>query len=70
MNSVSRNSEPNKSHVMSEWRIEIRCPASTPRFYSVRNCAVCGYEEMIHAAGHFMDDELILACSETDDNAH
>lgn len=52
---------PHPSHVMSEWRTEIRCPSSTPRFYGVRVCRGCGSEEMRHAAGHFLDD-LVRPC--------
>lgn len=47
---------PDPSHKMTEWRTEVRCPGSTPRFYGVRNCTECGEEELEHPAGHFMND--------------
>ena len=53
---------PDPSHIMTEWRTEIRCPGSTPRFYGVRNCKNCGEEELKHPAGHFMEG-LIGPCN-------
>lgn len=46
---------PHPSHEMTDFKSEIRCPGSEPRFYSVRECKACGQEEMRHAAGHFME---------------
>lgn len=50
------------SHVMGEESTEIRCPASTPRFYGVTCCIHCGYEIIQHPAGKFVDRELFLSC--------
>ena len=52
---------PHPSHKMSEWRTEIRCPGSEPRFYGVRDCENCGEEELEHAAGHFLEG-LLAEC--------
>ena len=46
---------PHPSHKMTIWRCEIRCPCDEPRFYGVRNCKLCGEEELEHPAGHFMN---------------
>jgi hypothetical protein len=54
------------SHIMSVPYCDIRCPASTPRFYTIRKCIKCGYEEVSHTAGYFLDNELELPC-ESDD---
>jgi hypothetical protein len=43
------------SHLMTEERSEVRCPGSEPRFYGVRECRVCGLEELSHPAGHFLN---------------
>jgi hypothetical protein len=51
-----------KSHKMSKWHSEIRSPAGTPRFYGVRECKNCGFEQLEHAAGRFMDNELKRKC--------
>jgi hypothetical protein len=51
-----------KSHRMTKWQSEIRAPASTARFYSVRRCKKCGHEQMYHAAGRFIDSELKKEC--------
>jgi len=50
------------THVMSMWRSEIMCPASTPRFYAYRQCKNCGGEQYHHPAGKFMDSELEEEC--------
>lgn len=50
------------THKMGEWYTDIRCPASTERFYSCRECLKCGYEQMYHAAGKFKDSELLREC--------
>ena len=52
---------PDETHVMSEWRTEVRCPGDTPRFYGVRNCVNCGEEELQHPAGHFFG-KLLKPC--------
>jgi hypothetical protein len=41
---------------------DVRAPAGTPRFYSVRQCKGCGAEEIEHAAGQFTDDDLVKTC--------
>lgn len=50
-----KTKKPHPSHRMSKWEVDVRAPAGTPRFYSVRQCVRCGEEEMKHAAGHFVD---------------
>ena len=52
---------PDPTHKMSEWRTEVRCPCDTPRFYGVRECELCGEEEMKHPAGHFFN-KLLRPC--------
>lgn len=52
------------SHVMNEWHTEIRAPAGTPRFYSVRQCKRCDGEQARHPAGKFIDPELKRRCIE------
>lgn len=54
--------EPHPSHEMGEEYTDVRCPGSTPRHYGVRECKKCGYEQIQHPAGHFMDDELRMKC--------
>ena len=54
--------EPNSTHSMGAWYIDIRSPAGTPRFYIVRECKLCGAEEIKHPAGHFVDEELLCVC--------
>lgn len=54
-----------ESHVMTDWRTEIRCPGSTPRFYGVRNCKKCEGEQLQHPAGKFMDGSLKTKCNIT-----
>jgi len=59
-----------ESHQMTDFKSEIRCPCETSRFYAVRECKVCGAEEIKHPAGHFFDKELECECrseEETDD---
>lgn len=51
-----------KTHKMSKWHSEIRSPAGTPRFYGVRECKICGFEQMEHPAGRFMDEQLKRKC--------
>lgn len=52
------------THQMGDWHTDIRAPAGTPRFYSVRECTLCGAEELQHPAGHFYGDldELLIPC--------
>lgn len=50
------------THRMTTWKTDIRCPASTPRFYRVRHCKKCEIEEMKHPAGHFNRDKLAEEC--------
>lgn len=52
-----------QSHRMGKPFTDVRAPAGTPRFYSVRECSGCGAEEIEHAAGQFTDDDLIKACT-------
>ena len=52
------------SHDMTEWYSDIRAPAGTPRFYSVRHCKRCEYEQMEHTAGRFIDPPLERRCPE------
>jgi hypothetical protein len=51
-----------KSHRMGKAYSDVRAPAGTPRFYSVRQCKGCGAEEIEHAAGQFTDDALVKSC--------
>jgi len=50
------------SHKLGEEHCEIRCPGSTPRFYGVRVCELCGAEVIEHPAGLFIDDDLFYEC--------
>lgn len=50
------------SHRMGKSYSDVRAPAGTPRFYSVRQCKGCGAEEIEHAAGQFTDDDLVKTC--------
>jgi len=50
------------SHRMGRSFADVRAPAGTPRFYSVRQCKGCGAEEIEHAAGQFTDDDLVRPC--------
>jgi hypothetical protein len=52
------------SHDMTDWYTEIRAPAGTPRFYSVRHCKQCEGEQMQHPAGKFTDPPLKRRCPE------
>lgn len=52
-----------KSHKMNKWHSAIRSPAGTPRFYGVRECKNCGFEQMEHPAGRFMDEQLKRPCA-------
>lgn len=47
---------------MGEAETQPRCPCSTPRFYSVRECKRCDAEFGEHAAGSYIDDELKEPC--------
>lgn len=51
-----------KTHKMSQWHSDIRCPASTPRFYNCRHCTKCGFEQIYHSAGRFIDSPLLREC--------
>lgn len=53
-----------ESHRMGKAFTDVRCPASTPRFYGVRQCQNCGSEEIAHAAGQLTDDNLVKPCAE------
>jgi hypothetical protein len=50
------------SHRMGKAFSDVRAPAGTPRFYSVRRCRDCQGEEIEHAAGQFTDDDLVKPC--------
>ena len=52
-----------ESHRMGRSFSDVRAPAGTPRFYSVRRCIGCEGEEIEHAAGQFTDDDLVRPCS-------
>jgi hypothetical protein len=52
------------SHDMNEWHTDVRAPVGTARFYSVRQCRRCGYEQGIHAAGRYIDPWLKRRCPE------
>ena len=67
MNKLYKNKKPHSSHKMSKWYCDVRAPAGTPRFYSVRECKKCGEEEIKHPAGHFVN-ELIKPCVVDDKN--
>jgi|GEM_PF-5904178 len=54
--------KPDSSHRMGRWHTDIRCPASTPRFYTCRECVKCGEGQMYHAAGIFNDPGLSEEC--------
>jgi hypothetical protein len=51
------------SHRMGKNYSDVRAPAGTARFYSVRQCKGCQGEEIMHAAGQFTDDDLVKPCS-------
>ncbi len=51
------------SHRMGKAFSDVRAPAGTLRFYSVRQCRDCEGEEIEHAAGQFTDDGLVAPCS-------
>jgi hypothetical protein len=51
-----------ESHDMTDWNSQIRAPSGTERFYSVRECVNCGYEQAEHPAGQFMDYQLKHEC--------
>lgn len=51
-----------KSHRMGKSFSDVRAPAGTPRFYSVKQCRDCKGEEIAHAAGQFTDDDLVAPC--------
>ncbi len=50
------------SHDMTDWYGEIKSPVGTARFYSVRKCKNCEYEQYEHPAGKFIDGPLTLEC--------
>lgn len=60
---VIREESIHSSHRLTKWKTEIRSPAGTARFYSVRHCKDCDAEEMRHAAGHFGLEQLQKECS-------
>ena len=51
------------SHRMGRPYPDVRAPAGTPRFYTVRQCRNCGAEEIEHAAGQITDDALVKRCA-------
>lgn len=51
-----------ESHRMGKVFSDVRAPAGTPRFYSVKQCRGCQGEEIAHAAGQFTDDDLVAPC--------
>ena len=53
------------SHNLTEWYSEVKCPASTARFYSTRKCKNCEGEQYYHAAGRFIDSKLKHKCKAT-----
>ena len=53
-----------ESHDMTEWESKIMAPAGTSRFYTYRECKVCGYAQYYHTAGKFIDPELKRECIE------
>ncbi len=53
---------PHKSHILTEWESQIMAPAGTPRFYTYRECKICGASQYYHAAGKFIDSELDRKC--------
>ncbi len=50
------------SHKIGKEFTDIRCPASTPRFYGVRQCTVCKAETIGHPAGQFTSEYLTEPC--------
>lgn len=50
------------SHRMGKSFTDVKAPAGTPRFYSVRQCRGCKGEEIVHAAGQFTADDLVKPC--------
>lgn len=50
------------SHRMGKAYTDVRAPAGTARFYSVRQCKGCEAEEIAHPAGQFTDDDLVRPC--------
>jgi hypothetical protein len=50
------------SHKLDKPYSDIRCPGSTPRFYTVVKCKNCDAEYIEHSAGFFMDAELKMKC--------
>ena len=54
------------SHKMSKVYTDILSPCGTPRFYACRECENCGAEQKEHAAGKFMDKELLKPCKRMD----
>ena len=50
------------SHIMTDWYSEIKAPAGTERFYKVRKCKNCEYEQYEHPAGQFIDHQLTKEC--------
>jgi len=62
MVNFQRNFEPHVTHKMSEWRVTIRTPCSTSRFYKVRNCQKCELEQGVSAAGEYNEVGLENDC--------
>jgi hypothetical protein len=61
MDFVNREVKPDETHKLTEWKSTILAPSGTARFYSIRNCKTCGYEEADGNA-HLMDLELLKPC--------
>lgn len=62
MEFVNRDVVPHESHEMTEWKSTILAPSGTERFYSIRHCKHCGYEEASGNA-HLMDYDLLKPCT-------
>jgi hypothetical protein len=65
-NPKRRYPEIHPSHVMGESFSDIRAPVSTPRFCNVRECTLCGAEEVESVAGYHFDSELRHICQESE----
>lgn len=59
---VKRDTPPHPSHTMGEARTAVLCPASTPRFYSVRTCTACK-ARVLSGNGYFLHPALAKPCT-------
>lgn len=57
-----RDFVPHPSHTMMEYKMTVRTPASTPRFYDVRSCKNCELEMGISVAGEYYEIGLESQC--------